>query len=236
MGPDRWKQVRDSRMVKDTIIGGRKHWKRSVKRAPPLPFSVLNFSFQSALSQPSTSYDRILFLAMVGLGFASCARGAELTLPSTIRFRNPDKLPLRSTVQHSAEYFSVHLPYHKADRKWAGSHLLFVASATSSAFTSILSRYLAIRDARHPTLPHLFITAAGTLPTRTWFIRELRKSFGEKYGGHSLRSGGATYYATAGWSAAEIQRQGRWKSQAWEDYIRITPSLAIALSTSRSKK
>ncbi|GAA5896358.1 hypothetical protein JCM5296_002710, partial [Sporobolomyces johnsonii] len=127
----------------------------------------------------------------------------------------------------------VHLPYHKADRKWSGSHLLFVASGTSVAFTNILLRYLAERDARFPTHPHLFITASGALPIRTWFVRQLRAQFGSRYSGHSLRSGGATYYATVGWSSTEIQRQGRWRSTAWEDYVRITPSLALALSKAR---
>ncbi|GAA5920826.1 hypothetical protein JCM5296_000281, partial [Sporobolomyces johnsonii] len=148
MGVQAWKSVRESRLVKDVIVGGRKWWRRSPKRAPPLPFAPLDFALRAALSLPSIPYDRLLFLAMVALGFASCARGAELTLPSTIRYRDPGKLPLRSTVMASRDHFSVHLPYHKADRKWSGSHLLFVASGTSVAFTNILLRYLAERDAR----------------------------------------------------------------------------------------
>ncbi|SGY57187.1 BQ5605_C006g04234 [Microbotryum silenes-dioicae] len=155
---------------------------------------------------------------MVSLGFASCARSAELTVPSTIRFRDPAKLPQRSTVKMDSNGFSVHLPYHKADRRWQGLFLYFTPCTTDPAFLRILHRYLQARDSRNKSSDLLFLTRGGLPPTRTWFIGRL--------------PGGATHYALQGLSADIIKRLGRWRSSAWEEYVRVSPQLQQALLNS----
>ena len=39
---------------------------------------------------------------------------------------------------------------------------------------------------------------------------------------HSFRIGAATYAATVGYTEAQIQKMGRWKSGAFRKYIRIS--------------
>ncbi|KDE03492.1 hypothetical protein MVLG_06054 [Microbotryum lychnidis-dioicae p1A1 Lamole] len=227
-----WERVRTSQLVTNTIVGGIKLWRRPRKQAKPLSFRSVAFALRTAVSNPRLDYDSLLFVAMVALGFASCARSAELALPSTIRFRDPAKLPRRSTVQMKDGGFSVHLPYHKADRRWQGSYLYFTCNTTAPVFITILRRYLYARDQRCPTSPLLFVTKAGLPPTRTWFVSRLRRAFGPSYSGHSLRSGGATHYALRGLPAEVIKRLGRWRSTAWEDYVRVSPQLQQALLSS----
>jgi integrase len=41
-----------------------------------------------------------------------------------------------------------------------------------------------------------------------------------EFSAHSLRRGGATAAANAGFSLADIMEHGRWKSDAVKDYIR----------------
>ena len=52
------------------------------------------------------------------------------------------------------------------------------------------------------------------------------------YAGHSLRRGGATAMAEAGISGREIQRQGRWKSEAFMRYIEASETTIRAASAS----
>ncbi|EGZ12944.1 hypothetical protein PHYSODRAFT_446922, partial [Phytophthora sojae] len=55
-------------------------------------------------------------------------------------------------------------------------------------------------------------------------IKHAAKSTGEdpdRYGTHSMRSGGATSLFTTGIDRLAIKRFGRWKSDAYERYTRI---------------
>ncbi|KAI0037693.1 hypothetical protein FA95DRAFT_1476687, partial [Auriscalpium vulgare] len=64
---------------------------------------------------------------------------------------------------------------------------------------------------------------------RSWFLRRLRKFFPNTIAGHSLRAGGATYFASAGWPDNRIQALGRWTSDTFRIYIRKNPVLLQAL-------
>ncbi|SGY56011.1 BQ5605_C006g04101 [Microbotryum silenes-dioicae] len=227
-----WTTVRSSQLVRNTIIGGIKLKRRARKQAKPLGFRSVALVLRTAGALRDLDYDSLLFLAMVSLGFASCARSAELTVPSTIRFWDPAKLPQRSTVKMDSNGFSVHLPYHKADRRWQGSFLYFTPCTTDPAFLRILHRYLQARDSRNKSCDLLFLTRGGLPPTRTWFIGRLRRTFGSAYSGHSLRAGGATHYALQGLLADIIKRLGCWRSSAWEQYVRVSLQLQQALLNS----
>ncbi|THH26859.1 hypothetical protein EUX98_g7326 [Antrodiella citrinella] len=82
--------------------------------------------------------------------------------------------------------------------------------------------YLVSRDNSFPFHSALWITASGTVPTRTWFLAKLRTVFptSSNIGGHSLRSAGATHFAIIGWPDDRIHALGRWSSDAFKIYIR----------------
>ena len=95
----------------------------------------------------------------------------------------------------------------------------------SAPFKHGLSAYLSSRDALHPVASPLWLTSAGTIPTRSFFISRLRLFFANDVAGQSMRAGGATALAEHGVSPAVIQAAGRWASEAFLVYIRKNPTL-----------
>ena len=53
-----------------------------------------------------------------------------------------------------------------------------------------------------------------------------------RYKGHSFRIGAATYAAEQGVSDDKIRHSGRWKSDAFKKYIRITSRIRSLLNVS----
>ena len=78
---------------------------------------------------------------------------------------------------------------------------------------------------RHGARLPLFLREDGSIPNRAWFDAKLFSFISHDYGGHSLRAGSATYYASLGLSDSIIQALGRWSSSAWKIYIRDNPSI-----------
>lgn len=77
----------------------------------------------------------------------------------------------------------------------------------------------------------LFILGDGSPVSRAAFTEKLSMAITycgldpSRYKGHSFRIGAASHAADAGMSDAQIRALGRWKSNAYQKYIRI-PSLS----------
>ena len=222
----KWEEVRSSEEVRRAIRGHAKLYPHVVRKAVPLPLSVLANTLSSLLDL-STPYDDLLWGAMATVAFFSCARAAELTTYDSPRFRNENKHSKRSSLRLDHLGFSLLLPYHKGDPLYSGSHLWFSA-ADAGDFLPLISRFLVVRDILFPQQDTLWLKSDGQVPTRRWFVAGLHSRCGTTFSGHSFRSGGATWYALRGASDATIQRLGRWKSSAWTEYIRLQPDLALA--------
>ena len=89
---------------------------------------------------------------------------------------------------------------------------------------SAIANYIAVRGQQSGPL---FIRPGGHPVSKNVFIENLDLSLAwaglsyTKYKGHSFRIGAATTAAMQGVSDEQIQRMGRWKSQAFKKYIRI---------------
>ncbi|SGY57895.1 BQ5605_C006g04319 [Microbotryum silenes-dioicae] len=150
---DEWNRIRSCRAVKLVIIGGIKTWRRAAKRATPLPFASVDYSLKAGVSDAAVSYDHLVFLTMVALGFGACARCAELCAPNTVAYWDYNKLPCHDTVKIEKDSFIVHLPYHKADQRWQGLHFIVVRillHETNNSRTQTSSSLRAM-----VTLPHV---------------------------------------------------------------------------------
>ena len=90
---------------------------------------------------------------------------------------------------------------------------------------AILHQYITAHDLLFPYHPQLWVTKAGLIPTRAWFLRHLRRFFPPTISGHSMRAGGATALAAAGVVPVLIQAAGRWSSDNFQKYIRQHPFL-----------
>ena len=108
------------------------------------------------------------------------------------------------------------------------------APATGNAICPVrsLGAYCAARDQRHATDRPLFILHGGSPLTPSHLNRVLRTVLGEGYSSHSLRIGLATAAAESGVDDVTIQRLGRWRSGAFNGYVRARrPDVDRALLT-----
>jgi len=86
----------------------------------------------------------------------------------------------------------------------------------------------------------LFFFQSGAPLTRSSFVTRLKEALSEvgidptKYAGHSFRSGTATAAAKIGLSDSAIKQLGRWKSAAYQRYIKPCPTTLGALASSIS--
>jgi hypothetical protein len=92
-----------------------------------------------------------------------------------------------------------HLPGHKADPFFEGNHIIIKQQQYNNINPlARFSAYLASRDAKFPLSSPLWLTANGSVPTRHFFIRRLRRYFANDIAGQSMRAGGATSLAEHG--------------------------------------
>lgn len=159
--------------------------------------------------------------------FYACHHSGELVIKTkaSLDWR---KIVKRSSLRFSHGFASYDLPYHKTDRFFTGSQVMFAHHKVADPVT-LLHEYTARHDAIHGAKFALFLRHDGSIPTRAWFDSKLSSFLNRTYGGHSPRAGGATYYASLGLSENVIMAIGRWTSQAWKSYVRDNPSVRAAL-------
>lgn len=219
---------RNSKLVQRTLTGCMKLLSTPVRRKEPLGASDLQSVLQHYyLSQPS--HDDLLFLAQLFTGFFALLRLGEMVFPDSIQTRDWRKVCRRHTVQLSDDSYRFILPYHKADRFFAGNEVLVTKSAGALNPVPHFTSYLESRDGLHPLHSALWLRADGSVPTRAWFIHRLGLFFGPQIRGQSMRAGGATFLAEKGTAPSLIQARGRWSSNAFLIYIRKNPALLIDL-------
>ncbi|KAJ6468716.1 hypothetical protein DFH09DRAFT_1480147, partial [Mycena vulgaris] len=190
------RQSRKSMLVSRTLKGCKRMLSRPIHRKQPLSRTQL----QEILDRlpPTPSHDDLLFVVMLLTGFYGLLRLGELTSPDTPALRNPSKWTLRSSVEWIPEGFAFWLRSHKTDSTFEGSRVVIRHHSRVSA-VPVFHRYLDRRDALFPFHPFLWVKADGSVPTRSWFMRRLRRLIpNSNYAGQSLRAGGATALAEDG--------------------------------------
>ncbi|VDC07991.1 unnamed protein product [Peniophora sp. CBMAI 1063] len=228
---------RNSALVRRTIKGCKRLYSSAPERAEALTLEDLARASHTLVSP---SHDDLAFLAMLHVGFFGLHRLAELTDHDTPKLRNPRKTMRRSTVKFADDgtSFSYWLPTHKADALYEGNTVHILRRDDGPDPMSVFRAYLASRDRRPFALcPQLWLLADGRVPTRSWFTSRLRQLFPNSgVGGHSMRPGGATFFALEGYPDDRIQGLGRWTSDAFKMYIRKHPALLHALLLARSRR
>ncbi|TRM63047.1 hypothetical protein BD626DRAFT_363029, partial [Schizophyllum amplum] len=153
----------------------------------------------------SIDHDDKLFWSLLLTGFHGLHRLGELVFPDRQDLRDYRKVIRRSSVKLLPRAYEYFLPGHKADRFFEGNHIIISETTAGDDPVVAFRSYLASRDQRFPFHPELWLRANGEVPTRGWFIQRLRAHFDDNIGGHSLRSGGATALAEAGYPPHLIQ-------------------------------
>jgi len=218
---------RNSILVSRTLAGCRRRFGTTIRRKRPLSTDDLITVLSQLQSAPH--HDEKLFLAILFTGFHGLFRLGELTFPDRVASRDYRKIMLRHTVDITQTTYSLLLPGHKADRFFEGNIVIIQKTNLPTNPHNIFTTYISSRDTLHPFKPELWLRTSGTVPTRSWFIRKLRRFFPSDIAGQSMRAGGATSLAEAGVPPHIIQATGRWASNTFHIYIRKNPILLHAM-------
>lgn len=216
-------------LVQATIAGAKKVRADPVKRKLPLRQSHLVAFVNKA--RGSGDYDDFLFAVIISCCFYACHRSGELIWSNNKKLQDWRKVIKRASLHFDFGRAGYRLPYHKTDRFYRGTDILFTSQYFADP-TVLLKDYASMRDSLHGCKAALFLRENGAVPTRSWFDSKFFSLLDRQYGGHSCRAGGATFYASLGLSEDIIQALGRWSSQAWKDYIRDNPAIRAELQLS----
>jgi hypothetical protein len=221
------KEVRFSRLVKKTLQGCHKLLAQPVVRKRAITRSEVDLVIRHYASLHL--HNDLLFLSMFLTAFFALLRLGELVFPTDRSICDWRKIARRSSVVLHGDRYEFMLPAHKADRTFEGSRVLVCGEKFSYPTLLHFTRYLASRDRPFPLASPLWLTSAGQVPSRTFFISRLRAFFPSDVAGQSLRAGGATMLADLGVSPHIIQAAGRWSSEAFRIYVRKNPFLLQSL-------
>ena len=177
----------------------------------------------------STNHDDLLFVAILLTGFFTLMCLGELTFPNDKSIRDWRKIRKRSSVLINTEFYEFHLPHHKADHYFEGNRAIVHSRQFRHDPLFHFKKYLTSRDNLFPLSSPLWISAAGEVPTRSFFMAHLRTFFDSSIAGQSMHAGGATSLAENGVPPSIIQPLGQWSSNAFLIYIRKNPALIQAL-------
>ena len=220
---------RRSQLVARTLKGCKRRLSQPIVRK--LPLSHADIQRVITTTALSTSYDESLFAAMLITGFETLQRLGELTWPDDKRHQSYKHVPMRHTLTISIDSASYLLP-HQKNSSLATGNLVMLRSHHSSTVNplQVLQAYITLRDTHFPQRPELWLTQAGCIPTRRWFMQRLRVFFPDSsISGHSLRAGGATALAASGVAPDLIRAAGRWSSDEFNKYIRVHPFILHAM-------
>jgi hypothetical protein len=194
-------------------------------RPPRLPITV------NLLTRMLKANDRSLPAKMFGaawsVGIYGLFRAGEITVkgrPGSRRYR----ILRRSDVTWFNDRVEIFLRASKTDYLRRGVTIKLFRNDTSSCPYSLLKS--AWDNAlNRSSAAALFQDLRGNPMTYTALLRSIKIAIqrlqldAANYGGHSLRAGGATSLALCGYPDSMIKILGRWKSLAYQRYIKLDP-------------
>ena len=126
-----------------------------------------------------------------------------------------------------ADEVEIHIRTSKTDQVGVGAFRSMRVSGEALCVVKALQDVYALGLEMEDTAP-LFMTPTGIMVTRE-MVSEVLKSvaldlgeYADEYSSHSLRRGGATALYSKGYSREEIMYMGRWKSDSWLRYAKMT--------------
>jgi hypothetical protein len=137
--PGEFEQNCASPLVQTTIKGSKKIRADPIHRKNPLS--------TSHLATLSNLYDDLLFAAIISCGFYGCHRIGELVWSNQKTLQDWRKIIKRGSLHFSDSRASYFLPYHKGDRFYHGSSIIFTRQQITDPVV-LLQRYCQERTQR----------------------------------------------------------------------------------------
>ena len=207
---------------------------RSERIRLPITIDIMH-KIYDVLSKTPTKYQEIMLWAACCTAFFGFLRVGEMTVPSQQEYDSSCHLALRDIALNNSMTPTIAwltIKQSKTDPFRKGAKLCL--SLTDSVVCPIkaLLPYLALRGKGSGPL---FILEDGSPLSRASFKSLLSATLKEaglddsKYNTHSFRIGAATSAKAAGISDAHIQLLGRWRSSAFQGYIRTPTQILTQL-------
>jgi len=127
----------------------------------------------------------------------------------------------------------LHIKQSKTDPLRKGTYIYLAKTNQQVCLVQAIARYLNIRGRKKGAL---FITSDGSMLTRDMFASALTKILykldlnARLYNTHSFRIGTATSGNQADMPDLHIKTLGRWRSDAYQRYIRISPASLASMT------
>lgn len=191
----------------------------------PITHHILGKLIHALTSCSTVAYKTVMFRSMFLLAFFAFLRVGEITLA------NAKSDSMHNIVTFQQLYFdqcgrsvTIVFQHYKHSNGRRVAVKVFPQIHMSYCPIAALTEYITLRG----TAPgFLYQWPSGTPVTRAEFTDILNKCLRfcnlspGVYKGHSFRIGAATHCASIGLSDAQIRSLGRWKSDAFKQYIRL---------------
>ena len=217
------------------VIKGIKRSQSTASR-PRLPITLnLLRDLKRALhnSHTITMHDKRMLWAAFCTAFYGFLRASELCTSSAHSFDKARSL-CHADVSLAPSFAQLLIKASKTDPFRRSCTVTVGATHTSTCPVSALSKYLDCSP--HPQHTPLFTFQNGSYLTRSTLIAHLRSllhALGANpsaFASHSFRIGAATTAAEVGLPDWQIQAMGRWSSDCYTRYIRISPTTLAGAS------
>ena len=178
------------------------------------------------------TYEDALLWAMLTMAFFGFLRVSEFTTDGQF---NPMYHLLREDLRFLADFSSmfIKIKASKTDPFRQGCRI--VLGATGDCLCPVLAMSLYLSMSRSSEGP-LFKLLDSRPVSRSWFcsrLQEMVRRIGAEgdFTSHSLRIGAATRAAEVGLSSALIQILGRWRSDSFKLYVRMSDSQKASVAS-----
>uniref|UniRef100_A0A1X7T011 Tyr recombinase domain-containing protein n=1 Tax=Amphimedon queenslandica TaxID=400682 RepID=A0A1X7T011_AMPQE len=184
---------------------------------------------------PRSSFLHLLLWTTASVAFFGFLRLGEVTATPG----SPPSILAESVAidsHQSPSIIRLTVSRSKTDQFGKGAWVVLGKTDDDLCPVSALLAYLARRPG--PRVGPLLIQEDGQPLTRDFFVHLLKEALGRcgidsgGYSGHSFRIGAATSAAQAGVPDHIIKAMGRWESEAYQTYIRSSPSTLAAVASS----
>ena len=177
-------------------------------------------------------YEARLYWSASTLAFFGLLRVSEYTTPKIHVFDKACHLLLKD-ITFSRDAVHVHIKASKCDPFRQGCTITIGQTNNILCPVLALKQYLLVRNKKPGPL---FTFQDGSYLTRHRVVQMLRRCFTDvNLNTHSFRIGGASALAAAGVSDAQIQTIGRWRSNCFVRYLRISSTSILPLATAMSE-
>ena len=220
--------TRDAPLLTYLCIGIRRSNRKPTKTRLPITISLLHTIKQQLSTADIPTHDKLLYWVALTLAFYGFLWASEYSCPTRRKYKSSTHLLLED-ITTNRRSLSARLKRSKTDRFGKSATVLIGATGSCTCPVRAMGKFLAARWLQPPG--PLFMLKSGDFLTRTDISRttkHLLHAAGidpEPYSSHSYRIGAATAAADAGLPDHLIKTLGRWRSNAYQTYIRTSSSV-----------